>query len=91
MAVRDLEEDCRSRQRELDYQLFVRYDLTDTAERPTYGELAESLEVRTTTVTNRLAAARRRFRELVLERLRGMTASEREFREEARAVLGVAP
>jgi hypothetical protein len=42
-----------------------------------------------TTVTNHLFWARREFRRLVLERLREITGSEREFREEARAVLGV--
>jgi hypothetical protein len=44
-----------------------------------------------TTVTNRLAAARRDFRRLLLERLRAITSSEAEFREEARAVLGAEP
>jgi hypothetical protein len=44
-----------------------------------------------TQVTDFLAAARREFRRLVLERLRELTGSEREFREEARLVLGVDP
>jgi len=40
-------------------------------------------------VTNHLAAARRDFRRIVLDRLRAMTASEEEFREEVRTVLGI--
>ena len=42
-------------------------------------------------VTNDPSAARRRFRVIVLETLREVTASEEEFRAEARAVLGVDP
>jgi hypothetical protein len=40
-------------------------------------------------VTNYLAAARREFRKEVLARLREMTATEAEFQNEARALLGV--
>ena len=90
LAVDDLERDCEERGRELDFQLFDRYDLVeDDADRPTYRDLATELGVSEATVTNRLAAVRRRFRATVLERLRQMTASEREFRAEARAVLGI--
>ena len=42
-----------------------------------------------TQVTNFLAFARREFRRIVLEKLREITASDREFREEASALLGV--
>jgi hypothetical protein len=41
-----------------------------------------------TEVTNQLAYARRTFRRLVLARLRRLTGSEREYRNEVRAVLG---
>ncbi len=37
---------------------------------------------------NRLAYARREFRRIVLERLREITATEEEFRAEARVLLG---
>ena len=39
-------------------------------------------------MTNYLAAMRRRFREIVLDALREVTATEQEFRAEARALLG---
>ena len=41
-----------------------------------------------TQVTNHLAWARRELRKLVLERLRSLTATDAEFREEAEELLG---
>lgn len=73
------------------FRVFEAFDLEDGAARPTYRELAARLGITETTVTNNLAAARRRFRAIVLETLRATTASEAEFRAEARAVLGVLP
>ena len=53
--------------------------------------LAQKFKIAPTDVTNYLAFARREFRRIALERLREMTASEDEFRREARAMLGVDP
>ena len=77
--------------REKYFRVFERYDLEATAsgERVTYAALARELGLNTTDVTNYLAAARRQFRALVLEQLRALTASDEEFREEARRLLGV--
>ncbi len=75
--------------RELQFRVFEAFDLEDGDARPSYRELAKGLGVTETKVTNDLAAARRRFRAIVLEALREATASEDEFRAEARAVLGV--
>ena len=58
--------------------------LTDTIER-----LAAEFELPVTQVTNHLAWARREFRRIVLDRLREMTGSDEEFREEAKDLLGV--
>ena len=41
------------------------------------------------TVNNYLAAVRRDFRRVVLEKLREITATDEEFRTEARSLLGV--
>jgi DNA-directed RNA polymerase specialized sigma24 family protein len=73
------------------FRLFARYDLEegDGGARPTYGELAAAHGVPVTRVTNELAAARRALRAEVLALLREVTGSEREYREEARALLGV--
>jgi RNA polymerase sigma factor (sigma-70 family) len=71
-----------------DFALFEAYDL-DPAPGVSYRSLAEKFSMPETNVTNRLAAVRRRFREIVLDTLREATASEREFKAEARALLGV--
>ncbi|MEJ2085348.1 MAG: sigma-70 family RNA polymerase sigma factor [Acidobacteriota bacterium] len=89
LVVDALESDCEKRGRPVDFALFERYDLCeDSAERPTYAELAKSLDIDSVTVTNRLAAVRRRFRALALEKLAEVTGSEEEFRREARALFG---
>jgi DNA-directed RNA polymerase specialized sigma24 family protein len=91
-SVAELEAECRMRGKETAFRLFDRYDLDPQAEgAPTYAALAKELEISTTEVTNQLAFARRTFRRIVLARLRALTGSEREYREEVRAVLGADP
>ena len=70
------------------FAVFEAYDLSDDRT-ISYRELSARLGIRETTVTNHLSAARRKFREAVLETLREATATEEEFRSEARALLGV--
>lgn len=69
-----------------DYAIFEAYDVDGGVK---YKDVAARFGMSETAVTNRLAAARRRFREIVLQLLREITASEPEFRSEARALLGV--
>ena len=71
------------------FQVFESYDLAEAERRPTYAGLATQFNTTTDRITNYLAAARRDFRKAVLHRLRELTANEREFRAEARAILGV--
>ncbi len=71
------------------WRLLERCDLDAADRRPSYAALAEEAGVPVTTVTNRLAAARRVFRRHALEGLRELCGSEAEFREEARALFGV--
>jgi RNA polymerase sigma factor (sigma-70 family) len=73
------------------FKLFELYDLgDDEAEAKTsYASLAKEFGISTMDVTNYLAAARREFRKIVLDKLREVTATEREFRTEARSLLGV--
>ena len=78
----------RERIAQNDFALFEAFDLDDS-NRPSYREMGERFGMNVTTVTNRLASARRKFRECVLEILREATASEREYRSEVRALLGV--
>ena len=72
--------------RETHFELFRIYDLD--GESVSYRELGERLGIPETTVTNRLASVRREFREIVLATLEEITATESEFRAEARALLG---
>jgi RNA polymerase sigma factor (sigma-70 family) len=86
-AVADLREQCDARGRRTMFEVFSRYDLADPAARPSYGEIATALGIATTTVTNHLAAMRREFRAIVLDRLREITGSEDEWEAEARRLL----
>ena len=91
MAVETLSQLYRASGRDVYFQLFERYDLHDEASetKPSYAALAEEFSLKSTDVTNYLAAARRDFRNTVLERLREVTSNDEEFRREAQAVLGV--
>ncbi len=82
-------EDLRASRDNLRFRVFESYDLNESDARPTYDELATQFGVTTVTITNYLAAMRRDFRKAVLTRLRELTITEREFRAEARAILGV--
>jgi len=87
-----LEGACAASGHERRAALFRRYDVDPPPEeRPTYAELAAEFGVPVTQVTNELHAVRRRFRELLLGRLRELTATDEEFREEARELLGGDP
>ena len=71
------------------FEVFKRYDLIeDGQERPTYADLASALGITTTTVTNHLSAMRKRFRQILLDRLRDLTTSEEEWEAEAVKLLG---
>jgi RNA polymerase sigma factor (sigma-70 family) len=92
-AVDELSRGLAAEGKAVHFALFERYDLEgpDAAERPTYAALAAEHGLTTVTVTNWLAAVRRRFRGLVLDRLRELTGSDEELAAEARAILGVDP
>lgn len=74
--------------KEIQYQLFQRYDL-DPEPGVTYAELAKEFGIPITQVTNFLAAARRAFRQRALDKLRELSGSDEEFRADARELLGV--
>jgi RNA polymerase sigma factor (sigma-70 family) len=90
LCVEALRTQCSASGKEIYFELFERYDLADTsAEKLTYASLGEEFRIDAKTVTNYLAAARREFRRIVLDKLREITATEEEFRNEARSLLGV--
>jgi RNA polymerase sigma factor (sigma-70 family) len=90
LAVDRLRNELAAANRTTHFALFEAYDLED-GEKVSYRQLGERYGLTETTVTNHLAAARRRFRAIVLDILREVTASEQEFRAEARALLGGEP
>lgn len=87
-AVRALRKELAADARQGHYALFERYDLA-AEEGITYAQLAREMGLTTTQVTNRLAQVRRRFRELALEDLRSLCATDVEFQREARDIFGV--
>ncbi len=87
VAVERLREHCQRDGKQVQFAIFEAYDLDDDRG-VSYRQLAERFELPESQVTNYLAAMRRRFREVVLEALREVTATEQEFRAEARALLG---
>jgi DNA-directed RNA polymerase specialized sigma24 family protein len=90
LSVETLREECALRGKDLPFRIFERYELDrDPDERLTYERLAEQLHIPVTQVTNFLAFARREFRRIVLEKLREITTNDREFRDEAKGLLGV--
>src|SRR4051812_8357667 len=91
-AVSAVERKAREQGRDTAFAVFRRYDLEgEDGERPTYEALGRELGLPATQVTNFLSAMRRELRREVLDALRAMTASDEEFRAEARDLLGVAP
>jgi RNA polymerase sigma factor (sigma-70 family) len=90
-AVDALRERTRMAGKTRQFAIFERYDLrTDSPveSAPTYAALSEEFDVPVTQVTNHLAAMRRDFRALVLERLLAISATNDEFRAEARELFG---
>jgi len=92
LAVESLRARCEGTARAVAFALFERYDIegADAPERPSYAELAAEHGLPVTQVTNHLHWARRELRAAVLAKLRETTASDEEYRSEARALLGVA-
>lgn len=89
MSVDALRERCEAAGRMVHFQLFEAYDLRENDETISYASLAKTFELEPATVNNYLAATRRDFRRIVLDKLREITATDEEFRAEARSLLGV--
>jgi galactose mutarotase-like enzyme len=88
-AVIDLKQYADATTRPVMFEVFARYHLVEDGDvRPTYTEIARALNLTPATVTNHLAAMRRQFRKIVLERLRELTSSEEKWEAEAAKLLG---
>jgi RNA polymerase sigma factor (sigma-70 family) len=88
-AIARLRERCARAGKQQHFSLLEEYDLAGGAERPSYAELARRANIAVTDVTNRLAWGRRELRDCVLELLHETTATDSEYREDARALLGL--
>jgi RNA polymerase sigma factor (sigma-70 family) len=92
LALDRVRADAEAEGRTSAYDVLERYDLRDPAAPPvTYRDVADELGLPVTTVTNHLSLMRRRLREAVLDELRAVSGSEREYIEEARDLLGTEP
>jgi RNA polymerase sigma factor (sigma-70 family) len=91
LAVESLCAEMQAAGKETHFRIFQRYVLEepDEANKISYKDLAAEFDMPVTSVTNHLAAARRDFRRIVLDKLRELTATPDEFRREARSLLGV--
>ena len=88
MSLDRLREECATQDRQRTYEVFVAHDVDGADEPPRYADLSKRFEIPVTQVANYLHWARARFRGHVLDTLRSLTASDAEFREEARTLLG---
>jgi DNA-directed RNA polymerase specialized sigma24 family protein len=89
LAIQELQQRYDDSGRAVQFKLFDLYDLQDGMAKVSYASLAAQFELKTTDVTNYLAAARRDFRKILLEKVRELTGTEAEFATEARALLGI--
>ena len=88
MSLDRLRQECEAEKRQRTYEVFLAHDVDGADEPPRYAELAKRFDLPVTQVANYLHWARSRFRGHVLDTLRALTASDDEFRDEARALLG---
>src|SRR5581483_11720555 len=89
LAVEQHRRECEQNGKAIHFQLLEKYDIEEGGKDLSYEDVARLYGLKPSDVTNYLAYARREFRRIVLEQLRLSTASEEEFRNEARALLGV--
>jgi RNA polymerase sigma factor (sigma-70 family) len=87
-ALDALRETCAEKKKDNYFRVLQRYAIDGEERKPSYAIVAEELGISVSDVTNYLAWSRRELRKIVLEKLREITASEEEFRSEARALLG---
>lgn len=88
-SVADLKRHAEDAGRPVMFEVFSRYDLVDDPDaRPKYTDIARALNLTPATVTNHLAAMRKQFRAIVLERLRELTSSDEEWEAEAARLFG---
>ena len=88
-ALADLANESKNPLARRRLEVFLAYEVEpEGGVQPTYAELAARLSIQPHDVKNDLVAARRRFAELILERIREDVRDEAEAREEMRLLFG---
>ena len=87
-TVESLRARCRQEGRDTVFRVFELHDLQPAAD-TSYLSVAAALGLSVSQVTNHLHAARRMFRDHALQLLRDISATDEEFRREARELLGL--
>ncbi len=87
-CLMELKKDLETKGKLLQFHLFERYHM-EGVEGITYDVLASEVGISVSNVTNYLAAVRREFRKIVLDRLRQLTTTDEEFAREAKLLLGI--
>ena len=87
-TVESLRETCAQAGRDIVFRVFELHDLQPGKD-TTYASVASAVGLPVTQITNHLHSARRQFRELALEHLRAISATDEEFRREARELFGL--
>ena len=87
-CLKELEKNLAVRGKMVHFQLFERYHM-EGGDDLTYETLAREFKLSPSNVTNYLAASRREFRKIILERLRQLTVTDEEYSREARILLGI--
>jgi RNA polymerase sigma factor (sigma-70 family) len=91
-AMKDMAGEARSPLARRRLEVFLAYEVEpEDGVRPTYAALARKLGIKGHDVKNDLVTMRRRFAELVLDRIREEVRSEEEAREELQVLFGVKP
>ena len=91
LSLARLQQECEERGKSIHFKLLELYDVDEGGKEMTYQDAASRFSIKPTDVTNYLAYARREFRKIVLQQIRLMTATDEEYRREARALLGIEP
>ena len=90
LAVDTLEQRYEQTGREIQFKIFELYDLQENVTgNISYSSLANQFGLKTTDVTNYLAAARRDFRKILLAKVRDLTGTDAEYQAEVRALFGI--
>jgi RNA polymerase sigma factor (sigma-70 family) len=87
-ALHALEVQCQTAGRERRFEVFRRYDLSDSAERPRYDDVALALGLTVSVVTNEIFQARQALRAILVGILQDETATQREFEDDLESLLG---